>query len=114
MQLAEDKKQKICDKSLASIKHWLERFDTIIIGPGLGRDEMVHHVVIEVTPVVCAPLTCWLSPSFRTLNQTGVGCSYAAACSIMCLSTPSFSVTLLHWERAGHSAITPCNYACFM
>ncbi|DBB02509.1 hypothetical protein WJX82_002911 [Trebouxia sp. C0006] len=45
--LAEDKKQKIFDKSLGAIKHWLERFDTIIIGPGLGRDEMVHHVVIE-------------------------------------------------------------------
>ncbi len=50
LQLAEDKKQKIYDKSLGAIKHWLERFDTIIIGPGLGRDEMVHHVVIEVSP----------------------------------------------------------------
>ena len=50
LQLAEDKKQKIFDKSLGAIKHWLERFDTIIIGPGLGRDEMVHHVVIEVSP----------------------------------------------------------------
>jgi len=50
LQLAEDKKHKIYDKSLGAIKHWLERFDTIIIGPGLGRDEMVHHVVIEVSP----------------------------------------------------------------
>ncbi len=49
MQLADDKKQKIYDKALGSIKHWLERFDTIIIGPGLGRDEMVHHVVMEVS-----------------------------------------------------------------
>ena len=49
LQLAEDKKQKIFDKSLGAIKHWLERFDTIIIGPGLGRDEMVHHVVIKVS-----------------------------------------------------------------
>ena len=51
MQLPEVKKQKIFDKSLESIKHWLERFDTIIIGPGLGRDEMVHHVVIEARPL---------------------------------------------------------------
>jgi len=50
LQLAEDKKHKIYDKALGAIKHWLERFDTIIIGPGLGRDEMVHHVVIEVSP----------------------------------------------------------------
>ena len=56
MQLAEDKKQKILDTSLGAIKHWLERFDTIIIGPGLGRDEMVHHVVIEVN--VCALPPC--------------------------------------------------------
>lgn len=56
MQLAEDKKQKILDTSLGAIKHWLERFDTIIIGPGLGRDEMVHHVVIEVR--VCALSPC--------------------------------------------------------
>lgn len=48
LQLSEDKKKKIYDKALGSIKHWLERFDTIIIGPGLGRDEMVHYVVIEV------------------------------------------------------------------
>ena len=58
IQLPDDKKQKIFDKSLDSIKHWLERFDTIIIGPGLGRDEMVHHVVIEARPPVSLYVSC--------------------------------------------------------
>ena len=49
MQLSVDKKQKIYDKALGAIKDWLERFDTIIIRPGLGRDEMVHYVVKEVS-----------------------------------------------------------------
>lgn len=48
MQLPEDKRKKIVDKSLGAVLHWLERFDTVIIGPGLGRDEMVHQVVIQV------------------------------------------------------------------
>ena len=52
VQLSGDKKQKIYDKALGAIKHWLERFDTIIIGPGLGRDEMVHYVVKEVSAPV--------------------------------------------------------------
>ena len=56
MQLSDDKKQKIYDKALGAIKHWLERFDTIIIGPGLGRDEMVHYVVKEVSSYLHSPV----------------------------------------------------------
>lgn len=48
VQLPEDKRKKIVDKAFGTVQHWLERFDTIIIGPGLGKDEMVHQVVIEV------------------------------------------------------------------
>lgn len=48
MQLPEDKRKKILDKAFGAMEHWLERFDTVIIGPGLGRDEMVHEVVIQV------------------------------------------------------------------
>ena len=60
MQLPEDKKQKILDKSLGAVMHWLERFDTVIIGPGLGRDEMVHHVVIEVQLLLVLERNCCL------------------------------------------------------
>lgn len=48
VQLPEDKRKKILDKAYGAMQHWLERFDTVIIGPGLGRDEMVHQVVIQV------------------------------------------------------------------
>ena len=60
MQLSDDKKQKIYDKALGAIKHWLERFDTIIIGPGLGRDEMVHYVVKEVSSYLHQPVNSFL------------------------------------------------------
>ena len=76
MQLAEDKKQKIYDKALGSIKHWLERFDTIIIGPGLGRDEMVHHVVIEVGPL-CLHMS---NQHGSTVNQSWAGRALAFTC----------------------------------
>jgi hypothetical protein len=35
-------------KAVKAIGHWLERFDAVIIGPGLGRDELVHDTVVEV------------------------------------------------------------------
>ena len=28
--------------------HWMDRFDVIVVGPGLGRDELVHASVKEV------------------------------------------------------------------
>ena len=81
MQLADDKKQKIYDKALGAIKHWLERFDTIIIGPGLGRDEMVHHVVIEV-PFQCIYLNLLV---VKRLVQAHSSCIIAACGHSSCI-----------------------------
>jgi NAD(P)H-hydrate repair Nnr-like enzyme with NAD(P)H-hydrate dehydratase domain len=39
------------------IADWLERFDVIVVGPGLGRDSVVHDTVIKV----CAPCIDFLS-----------------------------------------------------
>ena len=36
------------DRALGAIQHWLPRFSVMIIGPGLGRDEMVHETVKQV------------------------------------------------------------------
>lgn len=33
------------------IQAWLKRFDVVIIGPGLGRDEMTMKTVINVSPL---------------------------------------------------------------
>ncbi len=85
LQLAEDKKQKIYDKSLGAIKHWLERFDTIIIGPGLGRDEMVHHVVIEVSPQSHS-LSCWqIWVVFACLPTSSLHCCSHLCCVMLLL-----------------------------
>ena len=32
-------------EAVGAIDHWMERFDAIVIGPGLGRDELVHETV---------------------------------------------------------------------
>ena len=34
--------------AVAQITHWADRFDCMVIGPGLGRDELVHDTVKEV------------------------------------------------------------------
>ena len=33
---------------MEQIEHWANRFDVMVIGPGLGRDELVHNTVKEV------------------------------------------------------------------
>ena len=48
VQLPSDKRQSILDKALAAMNHWMPRFSVIIIGPGLGRDELVHETVKQV------------------------------------------------------------------
>ncbi|KAK9815408.1 hypothetical protein WJX72_003195 [[Myrmecia] bisecta] len=39
---------QIVTDAFQAIDRWLERFDAVIIGPGLGRDELVHATVKEV------------------------------------------------------------------
>ena len=41
-------KDEMVDQAVAAIEHWLDRFDVVVVGPGLGRDELVHQTVIEV------------------------------------------------------------------
>lgn len=36
-------------KAVEAIDHWMERFSAIVIGPGLGRDELVHETVKKVS-----------------------------------------------------------------
>jgi ATP-dependent NAD(P)H-hydrate dehydratase len=44
----------VVDKAVAAIDHWLDRFDVMIVGPGLGRDELVHETVVQARPCTCA------------------------------------------------------------
>lgn len=36
--LSDDEKQSSAAKVLAEVDKWMERFDCLVIGPGLGRD----------------------------------------------------------------------------
>jgi hypothetical protein len=37
-QLSEEDKREVQDKVLGEVGKWMERFDCLVIGPGLGRD----------------------------------------------------------------------------
>ncbi len=41
------RRSQLVDKAVSAVDHWLERFDVVIVGPGLGRDELVHETVIQ-------------------------------------------------------------------
>lgn len=36
-------------QSVEAIQRWLERFDVVVVGPGLGRDECVQQTVRQVS-----------------------------------------------------------------
>lgn len=42
------KREEAVDRAVGAIEHWLERFDVVVVGPGLGRDELVHDTVVKV------------------------------------------------------------------
>ncbi|CAK0739311.1 hypothetical protein CVIRNUC_001155 [Coccomyxa viridis] len=35
-------------RAVGATHHWMDRFDVVVIGPGLGRDKLVHETVIQV------------------------------------------------------------------
>lgn len=41
-------REEAVDRAVGAIEHWLERFDVVVVGPGLGRDELVHDTVVKV------------------------------------------------------------------
>lgn len=40
--------QEAVKEAVEQITHWADRFDCMVIGPGLGRDELVHDTVKQV------------------------------------------------------------------
>lgn len=40
--------QEKVKEAVEQINHWADKFDVMVIGPGLGRDELVHDTVKEV------------------------------------------------------------------
>ena len=51
-QFTEEEKRKVQDKVIGEVDKWMERFDCLVIGPGLGRDPFLlvtdssHHIYL--------------------------------------------------------------------
>ena len=48
LQKSERAQKEAVDRAISATNHWMGRFTVVVIGPGLGRDELVHKTVIEV------------------------------------------------------------------
>ena len=48
LQKKEDAHKEAVERAVSATNHWMERFDVVVIGPGLGRDALVHDTVIQV------------------------------------------------------------------
>lgn len=90
-------------RAVEAIEPWLDRFDAVLVGPGLGRDPLVLDTVAEVRSgrlVGCLLVACCLAacllPWVRLGQRPGWLCSAAGwrKCSI---------------DRAG---CTPCRSQC--
>ncbi|KAJ4954720.1 hypothetical protein NE237_011503 [Protea cynaroides] len=46
--IKEDEKRSISAKVLAEVSKWMERFDCLVVGPGLGRDPFLLDCVSEI------------------------------------------------------------------
>ena len=44
----EEAHSEAVQRAVEATNHWMERFDVVVIGPGLGRDKLVHETVIQV------------------------------------------------------------------
>lgn len=44
----DDEKASVAAKVLAEVKKWMERFDCIVVGPGLGRDPFLLNCVSDI------------------------------------------------------------------
>ena len=95
------------DEAVAAIDRWLDRFDVMIIGPGLGRDELVHETVIQARtcdrrkPAMSPPThaTCrgstWCWPTHESNHSTN-----KLAPPLICSPQLSFSLPSSRANRA--------------
>ena len=74
LQRSEEAQKESVERAISATRHWMERFTVVVIGPGLGRDELVHKTVIEVRgQSVSHDLTygvyqCRMLPSFKIMS----------------------------------------------
>lgn len=47
-QLSEQDRARLVDRAVGAISEWLDRFDVVVVGPGLGRDDLVLETAAKV------------------------------------------------------------------
>ncbi len=72
------------DEAVGAIEHWLERFDVVVVGPGLGRDELVHDTVVKVLfnsqPMTLFHAVTGAQYGFTLLMGSGCACAPKRSC----------------------------------
>jgi len=51
-----EQQQRLQREAVVAIEPWLDRFDAVVVGPGLGRDPLTLATVAEVTRVPAIPI----------------------------------------------------------
>ena len=59
--------------AVEATNHWMKRFDVVLIGPGLGRDELVHETVIQVRPWARTKASLCIAPAIFLLLSESLG-----------------------------------------
>lgn len=81
-EIGEEERSKLKEKVLADVGKWLERFDCIVIGPGLGRDSILLESVagiIEEAKSKSIPLVLDGDGLFLITNQPELIIGYPLA-----------------------------------
>ena len=47
-QVGEEEKRRSQQRAVDAIDKWLDKFDVVVVGPGLGRDDLILSTVAEV------------------------------------------------------------------
>jgi hypothetical protein len=101
--LGEQEKGELKDKVLADVGKWLERFDCIVIGPGLGRDPLLLVQHGYLTPGVTI--------IYSLLKEYHV--TIELSWNLMGLLVGSWSSMMFHWLFCIHiNIILPNCGAC--
>jgi hypothetical protein len=58
--VGEEEKRAARQRAVAAIDQWLDKFDVVVVGPGLGRDDLILSTIAEVRSGEGGWLAGWL------------------------------------------------------
>lgn len=68
MYFRDEDKKSISAKVIEEVDKWMERFDCLVIGPGLGRDPFL---LVEKN-ILCTSFICLVDFSFKHRGYLGI------------------------------------------